>query len=155
MKLFLYFHCSDILLPLCRPRNNCNANCTIIVNAQELGLTNNLNNYPLLVRLNTTNFPDITNRTRPGGTDIRFAKTDGTYLSYEIEDWVNGSSGTVWVQVESISTGTETSLVMYYDNPAAFGNSDPASVFNTTHGFVGKVAQSIDRSTVCRIPPLR
>lgn len=114
-----------------------NSKLNITINAQDLGLGGDLTHYPLLVRLNTTNFPDIATSTNSGGTDIRFAKADGKLLSYEIEDWVDGTSGVVWVLVDAISSSTATEIKMYYDNSTASSMSDPTSVFDTANGFQG------------------
>ncbi len=108
----------------------------ITINAQTY-LSADLNNFPLLIRLDTTNLPDIATKTKSGGADIRFAKTDGTHLPYEIEDWVDGTSGTVWVLVDTVSSSAATIIRMYYNNTNADSNSDPGLVFDIANGFQG------------------
>jgi hypothetical protein len=110
---------------------------TITVNAQNLGISGNVTNYPLLIRLARNNFGDIATRTKSGGADLRFAKPDGTHLPYEIEDWTDNNSGTVWVLVDTVSRSAATIIRMYYDNPDASSQSSSESVFNTAHGFEG------------------
>ncbi|MCP4131294.1 MAG: DUF2341 domain-containing protein [bacterium] len=115
-----------------------NDNIDITINAQTLGLTANVDNYPLLIRLDTANFPDIAAKTKSGGADIRFTDAAGeTALSYEIENWSDNSSGTVWVLVDTISSSSPTTIRMYYNNPNAASESGPESVFETANGFTG------------------
>src|SRR5690348_13327999 len=52
-------------------------------------ISGNVTNYPLLVRLTSTNF-DFS-QAMTNGEDIRFEDPDGTALSYEIERWNAGS----------------------------------------------------------------
>ena len=111
---------------------------TINIDGQTIGLGGNVNNYPMLIRLSTTNFPEINGSTLANGKDIRFAKTDGTALHYEIDDWANNSNGRVWVLIPSVSRTAPTQIWMYYDNPGALANiSKSEYVFNTSNGFQG------------------
>lgn len=70
-------------------------------------------NFPVLVKT-TLNISKV----QTDGDDIVFTNSQGMKLSHEIELY-NGSSGelVVWVNITSLSSTTDTTLWMYYDNP--------------------------------------
>jgi hypothetical protein len=109
----------------------------ISIDGDTLSLTGDVSDFPLLVRLDDTNFPDIeTSKVKSGGADIRFTNNNGTPLSYEIENWSDNTSGTIWVLVDTISSTTQTTIRMYYNNPGAVSESSPNAVFSTSNGFL-------------------
>ncbi len=63
------------------------------------------------------------------GDDIRFVAADGaTELPYWIQYGINTAETSVWVQVDTLPVG-DTTLCMYYDNPAAAAVSDHVAPF--------------------------
>ena len=72
-----------------------------------------LSNFPLLVRLSTTrqSWFDPAD-CASGGADLRFALSDGTLLSHEIDYWNENGESTVWVNVPSLSADTE--IIAYW-----------------------------------------
>jgi hypothetical protein len=72
-------------------------------------------NVPVLVRLSSSFDYDLANTS---GKDIRFNQS-GVDLPYEIEKWEYGGDSYIWVQVQSISSGSDTTFQMYYGNPSA------------------------------------
>lgn len=73
------------------------------------------------------------------GNDVRFAKTDGVPLSFEIEQWDPLTErAEVWVRVDTVfgNNGTQY-FTMYWGNAAAKSASNSASVFDTAVGFQG------------------
>ncbi|MBN1306462.1 MAG: hypothetical protein JXA18_00995, partial [Chitinispirillaceae bacterium] len=60
----------------------------ILLNTTSTGAEVNgtIRRFPVLIRLNPGNFKFFS-QTRAGGADIRFAKSDGTHLPYQIERW--------------------------------------------------------------------
>ena len=83
------------------------------------GVTGDVYNFPVLVRLTKDNFDFSTARAR--GEDIRFAKPDDTPLALEIERWdpVNGLAE-VWVKVDTVHGNDSTqSILMYWGNDIA------------------------------------
>jgi len=87
-----------------------------------------LSNFPVLISLTASDI--IFSDTKDGGADIRFIGSDGsTLLDYEIEQWDKASgSGTVWVNVPTIPSGSTTDYIwMYYDNPAASSTASTAA----------------------------
>lgn len=108
---------------------------SITIRAASLGLSGDVSNFPLLVRLNQTNFPGIATNTEPGGADLSFANASGVSLPYEIEEWTDNTSGTVWVLVDNISSSQPTRIQMYYSVPGALSQSDSTAVFAPANGF--------------------
>ena len=116
-----------------------------------------LKNYPLLVRLDSSNFN--LGSAAPGGADLRFADPDGTELPCHIERWDTGfyRRAEVWVTVPQVDAGSETDyVILYWGNPAAtmtgavkakaggsdvvLGGDNPVGskvVFDTAFGFSG------------------
>jgi hypothetical protein len=97
----------------------------------------NLYNFPVLVRLTDATF-DFS-QAKSGGEDIRFAKSDGTLLPFEIERW-NAAVGKseIWVKVDSVRRNDSTQYIkMYWGNPDAAGSSNSSMVFDTVTGFQG------------------
>lgn len=115
----------------------------ILLNTTPTGanVTGNVFNFPVLLRLNPGNFSGFAN-TQPGGADIRFAKTNGEKLKFEIERWKdydnNADTAEVWVKLDTVYGNNKTqSFVMYWGKSDAADSSDGAEVFDTTNGFVG------------------
>jgi hypothetical protein len=88
--------------------------------------------FPLLVRLDSSNF-DFS-RAQGNGADIRFSKSDGNHLPYEIERW--DPSAEIWVLMDTVRGDDSTQYIkMHWGNAGAADCSDGASVFKTTEGF--------------------
>jgi hypothetical protein len=100
----------------------------------------NVVNFPVLVRLTQTNFNFSEAKT--DGSDLRFTKSNGLPLSYEIERW-DASQGyaEIWVKVDTVFGNDSThSITMYWGAPtgsATVSLSNGASVFDTANGFQG------------------
>ena len=98
-------------------------------------ITDDVYTFPLLVRLDTTaiNFAQAA----PDGRDIRFSKSDGTPLRYEIDFWNTDSSRAgVWVLMDTVRGNDSTqSITMHWGGPAGAPDfSSPSAVFNTANG---------------------
>jgi Concanavalin A-like lectin/glucanases superfamily/Domain of unknown function (DUF2341) len=91
--------------------------------------------FPILVRLNGTNFKFAD--AKPDGADLRFTKSDGTSLPYEIERWdASQSSAEIWVKADTVFGNDSTHfMTMYWGNSNAAGASNSAAVFDTAAGF--------------------
>lgn len=82
-----------------------------------------LTNFPILVKLAAGqpfgfDYADCA----ADGSDMRFAASDGTMLSHEIESWDTNGTSYVWVKVPVLS-GKTTALSLYY---GAYPNALPA-----------------------------
>ena len=89
-----------------------------------------LTNFPILVKLAAGqpfgfDYADCV----ADGSDIRFAASDGTMLSHEIESWDTNDTSYVWVKVPVLS-GKTTALSLYYGaDPNALPAVNPADVW--------------------------
>ena len=48
--------------------------------------------------------------------DLRFTNASGTELDYWIESKIDGDSAAVWVEVDSLTASSDTTIYMYYGN---------------------------------------
>jgi hypothetical protein len=97
----------------------------------------NVTDVPVLVRLITGNF-DFS-QAKNDGADLRFAKSDGSRVAFEIERWdpVAGLAE-VWVKADTVyGNGSTQSLTMYWGNVDAARQPNSEAVFDTASGFVG------------------
>jgi hypothetical protein len=94
-------------------------------------------NFPVLVRLTNSNF--AFSGAKKNGEDVRFAKSSGIPVPFEIERWdsANGSAE-VWVRVDTIYGNDQSRFVtMFWGNADAGSGSNSAAVFDTGNGFQG------------------
>jgi hypothetical protein len=91
--------------------------------------------YPLLIRLNSSNF----DFTRSTGLDLRFSSATGSGLAYEVERWDPlQREAEVWVRVDTLRPDDSTQyLKMYWNKPGAPGQSSSSLVFDTADGYMG------------------
>jgi len=101
------------------------------------GITEDVYNFPVLIRLNSGNF--IFTQAKPDGADIRFTKSDTVFLPYEIKRWdVAKQLAEIWVKVDTVyGNDSLQSISMLWDNPDALDNSKSSEVFDTADGFAG------------------
>jgi biopolymer transport protein ExbB len=85
--------------------------------------------FPLLVRLNATNFDFAEART--DGADIRFLDSGGNNLGYEIDRWdAQNAMAEIWVLVPRIAGNSRNNTVlMYWGNQLSATTSFGPSVF--------------------------
>jgi len=103
-------------------------------------VSGNVSRFPVLVRLNPSNFSGFAN-THSGGTDIRFGKSDNTALSYQIERWVDGAGNNdtaeIWVKVDTVYGNNSSQYIkMYWGKSGVSSKSDGKVVFDTSNSFV-------------------
>ena len=96
-------------------------------------------NFPVLLRLTTSNF-DFSQTNSDGG-DVRFTKSNGAPLPYEIERWdPTAGLAEVWVRVDTVFGSDSThAITMYWGISAssAASISNGQAVFDTASGFQG------------------
>jgi hypothetical protein len=117
------------------------------------GLNNPVTNFPMLVRLDSSNAADVFTGAKSGGADLRFRRmasqsseswTDHQ-LSYQIAYWDSAArKAEIWVLVDSLypydgeNMGPyPQALYLYWGKPDAPARSNAAAVFDTANGFVG------------------
>ena len=90
-----------------------------------------LTGFPFLIRLDQSIF-DFS-QALSAGQDIRFAKTDGTALPYDIEQWdQDGRRASVWVRIDTVFGGrADQAFVMQWGDQDAESLSDNAAVFTS------------------------
>ena len=101
----------------------------------------NVSNYPVLLRLDPGNFTGLS-QVKPNGADIRFAKSDGTHLNYQIERWLDGANDNdtaeIWVKVDTVYGNNATQFIkMYWGKSDATDNSSGMDVFSLANGYAG------------------
>lgn len=97
-------------------------------------LTSDLTNFPVLVRLNATNF-DFQGA-HAQGNDVQFALPDGTLLAHDRErhDSVN-QDALYWVRLPSVSATQDTVFHLYYSKADAVDATNSFDVW--TANYVG------------------
>jgi hypothetical protein len=108
----------------------------IMINSTSgLGLSGNVTDFPVLVRLDQT-FPF--NQTSPNGNDIRFSKSNGNGLSFEIELWdAAGDEAVIWVKIDTVYQSTPQVITIYWGNNSVESESNGVAVFAPANGFSG------------------
>lgn len=98
-------------------------------------IDDNLENFPVLVRLDNSNF--TWTHAIDNGDDIRFVDNAGVELKYERERHDNDNGyAEYWVKVPSISDTENTNFYMYYGNPDATDGADPTNVWDDNYVIV-------------------
>lgn len=100
-------------------------------------VTKTITNFPVLIRLNSATFNF--DQAQSNGEDIRFTKSDGRILPYEIEYWdaVNKRAA-MWVKVDTLrGNDSLQSIILYWGNPHSVDMSTSTAVFDTANGFQG------------------
>ncbi|MGL1937298.1 MAG: DUF2341 domain-containing protein, partial [Fibrobacterales bacterium] len=116
-----------------------NTTLTLNTTVSYADVTNDVTNFPVLVRLNGAAHSFNFAQARTNGEDIRFTDAaTGAVLSYEIERWdAGGELAEIWVKVPTITGNSSTDIKMFWGRPDVPSESDGAAVFETTNDFVG------------------
>ena len=97
-------------------------------------VTGSVNDFPLLVRLNSNNF--IFSQVQSDGSDIRFTTADGAALSYQVEHWdAAGSTAAVWVKIPTITGNSTQEIKMHWGKKGASSESNGSGVFSAANGY--------------------
>jgi hypothetical protein len=103
---------------------------------------NMVTNFPVLVRLTTSNFPGFS-QVQSGGKDIRFSGPAPYTKSfpYQIDYWSGtapNDTAAIWVLMDTIVPGSiAQTLYLHYGNATAPADTSGAQVFDTANGFAG------------------
>ena len=108
---------------------------SIVINTTATGanVANAVTNYPVLVRL-TSSQSDVFTTGGSNGASIRFTAADGTTrLQHERERWDSaGKAAEFWVLVPSVAGNANTTIKMFYGKVGAADSSKSTAVFDTT-----------------------
>jgi hypothetical protein len=93
--------------------------------------TEDLDEFPVLVRLNSTNFNY--EKAKSDGSDLRFVDADdAAELKYHFEDWNYAGTSYIWVNVNRIDGSSSSDHInMYYGNPDAQDVQDVMGTYDT------------------------
>lgn len=105
--------------------------------ATGAGVVGMVADFPLLVRLEASNFDFAT--ARGDGRDIRFSDHRGKRLRYQVERWDSaGSRAEIWVRTEVIQGNSRDQFLTLHSGKAdAMDWSDGRAVFERDHGYAG------------------
>jgi hypothetical protein len=111
----------------------------IFLNTSQSGanVASTVMRFPVLIRLRAPAFNFA--QAGSGGGDIRFVKSDGSQLTFEIEQWDPAlGAAAVWVKVDTVF-GNDSShyIKMLWGNGYAAAVSNSGAVFDTAEGFEG------------------
>ncbi len=108
------------------------------MNPGATGITANVANFPVLLRLNSANNSAIFSSTT-SPNDLRFARSSNTnvHYPYQIEQWNKTlQQAVIWVLVDTVFSGsTSQGITMYWGNSGAAADSSGKAVFNIGNGF--------------------
>lgn len=110
---------------------------------------NTLTNFQIKVTLTTSNFDY--SKANADGSDIRFADTTPTALSYWIGTWNPSGNSEIWVKVPSIPASSQATIYIYYGNASATSASDGNGVFDFFDDFPGT---SLDSKWTASVAPI-
>ncbi|MCX7725697.1 MAG: DUF2341 domain-containing protein [Chitinispirillaceae bacterium] len=128
---------ADSVIVLSRPEWKYYKKIILNTSATGANISSNLYNFPVLIRLNSTNF-NFT-QAKEKGEDILFTKNNDIELPYEIERWdITNKRADIWVKVDTLfGNNSLQTILMYWGNSNANARSDGRKVFDTTCGFMG------------------
>jgi len=90
-----------------------------------------LTNFPVLINYIDS---DLKAGAKAKGDDILFTTSDGTKIPYQIESFMkNTGSITAWVRVPALSSTANTTIFMYYGNPAATWQENAVNVWDSNY----------------------
>ncbi len=103
-------------------------------------VANNVYNFPVLVRLTSSNFSGF-GSVQAGGADIRFSKSaDYTKpLPFQIQRWdATRDLAEIWVLLDTVlGNSSAQTITMHYGNGGAASQSNGPEVFTSGNGFIG------------------
>lgn len=110
-------------------------NITINTSATGHNILGNVINFPYVLRLSQFSFNF--SQAKKNGEDIRFSKSGGAPLAYQINNWDSaGAKAAIWVKIDTILGNNATQYIkMYWGRPAASDSSNGRRVFDTQNGF--------------------
>ncbi|HMD68969.1 MAG TPA: DUF2341 domain-containing protein, partial [Chitinivibrionales bacterium] len=112
--------------------------CNITLNTTATGanIATQQLGFPVLVRLTSATPAFSFAQAMAAGQDIRFSKSDGTHIPYQIERFDQANQvGEIWVKVDVNGNDNAQYISMYWGKAGSADSSNGASVFN--NGFAG------------------
>jgi hypothetical protein len=109
----------------------------LTVNTRTAGALQSLRKFPLLVRLDSTNFSAGFGQAAYGGSDLRFTKVgDAVRLPHQIDSWdATAKRAAIWVLLDSVRGDNVTNIRMHWGKAGVADSSNGAKVFEASNGF--------------------
>jgi hypothetical protein len=111
---------------------------TILLNTTATGanVPGNIAGFPVLVRLTAADF-DFS-QAKSDGADLRFSRTDGSALPYQIERWdKTAQAAEIWVRIDTVFGNRDgQAFRMHWGKADAVDAGNPQAVFDTASGYV-------------------
>lgn len=99
---------------------------SVVLRSAVLGLSQEVRDFPLLVRLDSSHVDFRSS----SGRGIRFSDAAGRHLPFAVEHWdPTAGRAAVWVRLDRIPAGSDVSLTLHHGKADAPDRSDPAAVF--------------------------
>ncbi len=115
-------------------------NTPITLNTTNAGVTTKQTNFPVLVRLTSSNALAVFAGAQASGADLRFSRsaTDTAQFPYQICKYNQAKqTAYIWVKPDTIGGSNSTqSIQMWWGNGAAAAKSNGPAVFAPANGFV-------------------
>src|SRR5581483_214807 len=118
----------------------------VFINHTQVSGSTPLSNFPVLISLTD---PNLQAFAKADASDMVFTSLDAvTKLNHEIDSF-NPSTGqlSAWVSIPSLSPSTDTVLYLYYGNPSALPQQNPAGVWDANFGAVYHFSNAAADST--------
>lgn len=104
------------------------------IELQSSQVAGNLTDFPVLISVTDA---DLASKAQANGADILFTLPDNTQLDHEIERFDSSTGELIaWVRLPALDASTDTDLFMYYGNPAAADQQNPAAVWDANYRMV-------------------
>lgn len=110
----------------------------VIDNTKVSGSTD-MENFPVLISV--TSDTNLAAQANADGSDFVFTDSAGAKLDHEIEYYSNGTLA-AWVRIPTLSTSIDTTIYMYYGNPAATSQQNAAGVWPSHYRGVWHLAET-------------
>jgi PKD repeat protein len=103
------------------------------ITIQKSQVSGTQTNFPVLISLSSDS--DLQTRARSDGHDILFTDSSGTVvIPHEIEKYTSASGDLVaWVKVPTVSSSANTTIYMYYGNPASSDQQNKNGVWDANY----------------------
>lgn len=114
----------------------------ITISSNITGAT--LSDFPVLVQITNQNNGVFT-KALPNGYDIYFTASDAaTKLAHEIETYTNAGTKELnaWVRIPALESNVDTTIYMYYANPASPNQQNATNVWGQDYRAVWHMAQT-------------
>ena len=99
-----------------------------------------LTDFPVLVDITDA---DLSGKPQLGGDDFMFTDAAGNKLDHELEEYEDASGHVVaWVRIPLLSSDVDTQFYMYYGNPAAANQENPAGTWDAGYKAVWHLNQT-------------